>query len=111
MRKVTRLFLLFGTALLLMGTVVQKKDPIQKTQTDPVSAGDVLKQEAEGKKGAPAPSMNLFPKERFLVEGPVEKEQLKEEKIESTEEFKLNSVTDDTSHTSEDSWQFDDTSK
>jgi hypothetical protein len=52
--------------------VVQKKDGIQLTQTDPVAYQEKAKEEIEGKKGPPAPFLELFPKEKFLAEGPME---------------------------------------
>jgi len=116
-----RICLVFVIAGLSMGTVVKKQDAIRDTQTNPVAYSEKLKEEAEGKKGPPVPTLELFPKHRFLVEGPVEKEKrkraLKEELVfeplldkETTqeeegaeefvdwdgEEFKLEDETDDT---------------
>ena len=110
--------LFLGICFLLMGTVVKKKDPVRETQTDPVGYQDKLKEEEEGKKGPPAPALNLFPREKFLVEGAVGKapktasaetfeEQAAEEKVEDSdlwleeevgerEEFKQDEETDDT---------------
>lgn len=74
MKKPFRVILLVvGTSFLSLGTVVQRKDAIRRTQTDPVSYKEKVKEEVEGKKGPPAPTLDLFPKERFLYEGPVEK--------------------------------------
>lgn len=64
--------LLIG-ALLLMGAIAKKQDPIVNTQTDPIDYKEKQKEEKEGKKGPPAPFINLFPKQRFLTEGPVHK--------------------------------------
>jgi len=73
--KIQSLSFLFvvGIAFLSMGTVLKKKDPIVETQTDPVGYSEKAKEEAQGKKGPPVPRLELYPKERFLVEGPVEK--------------------------------------
>lgn len=65
-------FMILGMSLLSLGTVVQKKDPIQLTQADPVGYQEKLKEEMEGKKGPPAPTLELFPKERFLVQSPMD---------------------------------------
>lgn len=123
-----RVLFVIGLGFLLMGTVVKRKNAIQMTQTDPVSVQEKLKEDAEGKKGPPAPSLKLFPKERFLIEGPMEKGKKNEgaeqematsavfvETPEETEEFKVGEATDDTSHTSEnisgdgaeETWDFD----
>lgn len=67
------LFLALGSAFLSVGTVVKKKDPVLETQTGPIGYAEKAKEEAEGKKGPPAPTLELYPKERFLIEGPVEK--------------------------------------
>ena len=119
-RKTSLLILVIGTAFLFTGAVVKRKDAIQRTQTDPVGYQDKLKEEAEGKKGPPAPTIELFPKEGFLSEGPVEegkpsetpaeeatyeltteeeKAKAEEEALDKAvgdEEFKLEPETDDT---------------
>ena len=98
-----------------MGTVLKKRDPVVETQTGPAGYSEKAKEEAEGKKGPPAPTLELYPKERFLVEGPVEKGKgapsVKEEtetelwleeeegpwdEWEEGEEFKLPAKRDDT---------------
>ncbi len=106
--KIQSLSFLFvvGIAFLSMGTVLKKKDPIVETQTGPVGYSEKAKEEAEGKKGPPAPALELYPKERFLVEGPVEKGKgapsVKEEEaetelwLEEGEEFKPPAQKDDT---------------
>lgn len=115
---VFQMILFLGIGFLLMGTVVKKKDPVRETQTDPVGYQDKLKEEEEGKKGPPAPALNLFPREKFLVEGSVGKapttalaetfeEQAAEEEVTDSdlwleeevgegEEFKQDEETDDT---------------
>ena len=108
----SRILLIVIVSVASIGTVFKKKDAIQMTQTDPVRAEDKLKEEAEGIKGPPAPSLNLFPKEKFLSEGPVEsefeeKEAQPEEPISAlNEEFKLDFESDDTS---KDVWEFEET--
>lgn len=67
------LFFILGVAFLSMGTVLKKKDPVLQTQTGPIGYSEKAKEEAEGKKGPPVPTLELYPKERFLTEGPVEK--------------------------------------
>lgn len=107
------ILVIVATGLLSMGTVVKKKDAIQKTQTDPIGYQEVLKEEEGGKKGPPVPALELFPKERFLSEGPVGRPQkgLSEKEEESEElwfeeeeeapeegegeEFKLETDSDD----------------
>lgn len=109
-------FFVLAAAFLSVGTVVKKKDPILETQTGPVGYSEKAKEETEGKKGPPAPALTLFPKERFLVEGPVEKGEeiatakpakeeaeaefwLEEEGEENGEEFKLEAERDDSRKT------------
>lgn len=89
--KVSWLLLISAIAFVSLGTIAKRKDPIELTQTDPASAKEKLKEEAEGKKGPPAPTLELFPKERFLSEGPVEKEkeEVEEEEWVSGEEENL----------------------
>ena len=70
-----------------MGTVLKKKDPVAETQTGSIGYSEKAKEGAEGKKGPPMPTLELYPKERFLTEGPVEK---------GEEEFKLPAKKDDT---------------
>ena len=72
MKQILRGFFFLTLSFLSLGAVVQKKGPVLKTQTDPVSYAEVAKEEAEGKKGPPAPTFELFPKEHFLVDDPVE---------------------------------------
>lgn len=81
-RKVSLLiFTIFmiGGGFLLSGAVVKRKDPIQKTQTDPVGYQDKIKEEAEGRKGPPVPALELFPKEGFLSGGAVEEKDRRQE--------------------------------
>lgn len=66
-------FFVLAVAFLSLGTVVKKKDPVLETQTGPIGYAEKAKEEAEGKKGPPVPTLELYPKERFLAEGPVEK--------------------------------------
>ena len=91
------IFLLLGIAFLSVGTVVKKKDPILETQTGPISYSEKAKEQVEGKKGPPVPTLELYPKERFLVEGPVEKGE-GAPSIEEDEplKFKLKAKKDDT---------------
>ena len=105
-----RVCCIFGLALLTMGTVIQRKTAIQKTQTDPIAYEQKQKEEAEGKKGPPVPAFKLFPKERFFTEPPVEKgktavepsaEEMEEREWgfwfeEGEEEFKPDKESDDT---------------
>lgn len=123
-RRFVSLICLLGIGFLCTGTVVKRKNAIQMTQTDPVGVNEALKEQEEGKKGPPVPTLKLFPKERFLIEGPVNKEQRKEGEAEEfeftepeegeeaeeglTEEVKAEEVTDDTFDTEEEGWDFDD---
>ncbi len=63
--------LLVGMAFLSLGTVIKKKNSIENTQTDPIAYDEKVRQEEEGQKGPPAPTIDLFPKENFLEESPV----------------------------------------
>lgn len=117
--------LVCGIAFFSLGTVVKKKDAIQLTQTDPIAYKDKVKEEAEGKKGPPAPTLELFPKEKFLAEGPVgkldqaaltpEEEEwelwLGEEEEKGEAEFKPSQKTDDRGETwsdvEEEGWEFE----
>lgn len=82
-----RIFLTFFiliAAFLSLGTVVERKSAIQRTQTDPIAYEEKKKEEKEGKKGPPVPSFRLFPREKFLIEGPIGKgkpEAIKEERV------------------------------
>ncbi len=103
MKKTCGFIFILILSLLSLATVFKKKDPIQLTQTDPIRQEEKAKEEAEGKKGPPAPTVLLYPKERFLVEAPLnpEKEGEIPEETEEWEEFelgefKLNGETDDT---------------
>jgi len=91
------------------------------TQTDPVGVNEALKEQEDGKKGPPVPTLKLFPRERFLIEGPVNKGKNKEDEAEElefkeaeedqeglTEEFKAEELTDDTFDMEEEGWDFDD---
>ena len=73
MGKKIVLLLVLAVGFLSSGAVLKKKDAIQDTQTDPTAYQAKLKEQMEGKKGPPAPTLELFPKQRFLSEGPVEK--------------------------------------
>ena len=62
------------TSLFNMGTVRRKEDPILKTQTDPISYKQKMEEMKDGvPKGAPMPSFNLFPKEKFMADPAVGK--------------------------------------
>lgn len=125
MKPFLRILFLLGVGFLSLGTVVKKKGAVLMTQTDPVGYQEKLKEEEGGKKGPPAPTIEFFPKERFLTEGPVEKgkeEGTPPEKVQaeeegglaeeegelSEEELKLEDETDDTFDASEETWDFDD---
>ena len=99
-----------------MGAIAKKQDPIVATQTDPIDYKEKQKEEKEGKKGPPVPSIDLFPRRRFLMEGPVDKmkaapppaerqtaelwlEEGAEEPTEEGDEFKLELETDDNMET------------
>lgn len=91
------LFFILGVAFLSMGTVLKKKDPVAETQTGSIGYSEKAKEGAEGKKGPPMPTLELYPKERFLTEGPVEKGKSSPVAEEETgEEFKLGAERDDT---------------
>ena len=115
-----RVPLILFLGFLSLGTVVLRKDAIRRTQTDPVAYEEKKKEEQEGKKGPPAPTFKLYPKEKFLVEGPIEEDKIKEEELKTEktkgefaldwdtgfedkgeEEFKPEGTKDDTSDTAE----------
>lgn len=100
-------------AYLSVGAVAKKEDPIVDTQTDPIDYREKQKEEKEGKKGPPVPSINLFPKYRFLTEDAIDKTDLasqppenpdtefwledeSEQPREEDDEFKPELETDDT---------------
>ena len=70
--KRTTLFLILGIALLSLGTVIKRKNAVQQTQTDPVDYEQKRQETMEGKKGPPVPAIDLYPRERFLEQEPVE---------------------------------------
>lgn len=71
--RFSRIFLIGLIGFLSLGTIARKQNPILMTQTDPIDFKEKQKEEAEGKKGPPAPSLEFFPRRRFLIQGPVEK--------------------------------------
>lgn len=105
-------FLILSAGLFSMGAVTKKQDPITLTQTDPVGYQEKKKEETEGKKSPPLPSMEFFPKERFLLDPPVDEQAAplpgipqntelgtEDDTLEDgweTDEFKLEFETDDT---------------
>lgn len=62
---------MLSVALLFSGSIFKKKDAVRLTQTDPIGYQEKQKEETEGKKGAPAPKIRLYPEAGFLSEGPV----------------------------------------
>ncbi|HXV28395.1 MAG TPA: hypothetical protein VD913_05445 [bacterium] len=68
-------------ALLHVGSVRKQEDPIVMTQTNPIAYKDKMEEIKDGEKGAPSPTYKYYPKGRFLVEPPMEKEP--EESLES----------------------------
>ena len=90
--------------LLFSGSIFKKKDAVTLTQTDPIGYQEKQKEEAEGKKGAPAPEIRLYPEAGFLSEGPVNQKKEgpsadpdAETWWQEEEEFKPNYDSDDTS--------------
>ena len=73
MGKKLSFLLILTIGLLSSGAILKKRDSIRDTQTDPVAYQAKLKEQREGKKGPPVPSFEFFPKQRFLVQSPVEK--------------------------------------
>lgn len=93
---------MLALGLISVGTVVKKKDAIELTQTDPASYQEKAKEQAEGKKGSPSPAIRLYPQERFLTQGPFEKEKVgidaeedERSELEEEDEVKLDLETDD----------------
>ena len=75
MRRTTPLLivLIVGIATLSLAAVIKKRGPVVDTQTDPIAYQEELKRETEGKKAPPTPTIELFPRQGFLSEGPVAK--------------------------------------
>ena len=71
-----------------LGTILDKKDPITKTQTDPISYKDKMEEIKDGEKGAPSPSFEFYPKKllnlRFRPEIPMVREKEEEKKSHSS---------------------------
>ena len=61
-------------ALLNIGTIRKKDDIILKTQTGPIAYKQKMEEIKEGEKGAPMPSMMLYPKWEFLSDPPYDDE-------------------------------------
>lgn len=104
MRAIPVAFVICLLAAVSLGTVVKRKDGIQMTQTDPVGYQEKLKEEEGGKKGPPAPTIELHPKRRFLIEAPVAKPR-PEPEAPADEEFEIvkpETQTDDTLTQSDD---------
>ena len=90
------------SGLFNLGTIRKKEDPITKTQTDPISVKQKMEEMKGGPKGAPAPSMNLYPKEQFLTDPPVERAKeeaggkaAEEEKVPAAEEVSTDDESED----------------
>lgn len=116
MPQLAEIILSLGIGFLSVGTVAKQKDPITMTQTDPVRYEEKEKEKKEGKKGPPMPTIELYPRHRFLIEGPIDKskqvipteeeanlefwleedEPQKEKEDPTGEEFKPRDETDDT---------------
>lgn len=86
--------LLAGMSFLSIGAVAKKQDPITLTQTDPVAFKEKQKEEAEGKKGPPSPTLEFFPRQRFLSEAPVASSKQPEKTV-HREEAKESSWSED----------------
>lgn len=86
LRKKVLVVLIVGVTFLSLGAVVKKKSRIQETQTDPIGYEEKVRQESEGKKGPPVPTLELFPKENFLGEAPVEEFKVGSEIVEQPDE-------------------------
>jgi hypothetical protein len=63
---------LCGIAILNLGTIRKKDDPILRTQTEPISVKEKLEEIKDGEKGPPTPSFQLYPRNGFLTEPPFE---------------------------------------
>lgn len=63
-------FVVFLSAVLNLGTIRKKEDPILKTQADPISIKQKIEEEKEGIKAAPIPSFKFYEKGRFFTEPP-----------------------------------------
>ena len=70
--KIGMIVFVGALALLQMGTIRRKEDPILKTQTDPILYKQKMDEIKDGEKGAPSPSFRHYDKAGFLAELPVE---------------------------------------
>ena len=62
--------LLTLSSMLNIGTIRKKEDPILKAQTDPISYKQKMDDMKDGvPKGAPMPSFNVYPQEKFMFQG------------------------------------------
>ena len=97
--------MILSLGFLSSAAVLKKKDAIQDTQTDPTTYQVKLKEHTEGKKGPPAPTFELFPKQGFLAEGPMEKPKASGKFSSATAE-----VTEENSRKDEESkpWEWED---
>jgi len=57
-------------ALLNMGTIRKQQSAILDTQTGPIKYEDKMEEIKDGVKGAPAPTIQLYPKYAFLIDPP-----------------------------------------
>ena len=99
---------ILGTSFLNLGVIHRKEDPILKTQTDPVLYKQKEEEMKEGPKGAPTPSFNLYPKERFFTDPAVDSSKTPEQKPDSLKENV--SETEVTPNEDSEEWWTDDTS-
>ncbi len=62
-----------GIALCHLGAIRKHENAILDTQTGPIKYEDKMEEIKDGVKGAPTPSMQLYPKHGFQTDPPFEK--------------------------------------
>ena len=91
-------------SLLNIGTIRKKEDPILKTQTDPIAYKQKMEETKDGPKGAPMPSFNLYPKERFFSDPAVGDAKGEESSMDSSAKEKVSEVAVPQEEESEEWW-------
>lgn len=68
--KLIHLFVLVTVLVANLAALRKNEDPIQDTQTDPITYKQKVEETKDGVKGAPAPSFKFYEKEQFLEKAP-----------------------------------------
>ena len=68
------IFVICVCACLSIAAIRKKDDPVLDTQTNPIAHKQKVEEVKDGIKGAPTPSFDHFPDEKFHLDPPIDKE-------------------------------------